>query len=194
MNKLCRFELVDWIWSSTEQDHSDRTTELPRPVWGFDRRTPVVFVDFVAFRWTRTFHPTNIGRETQYAEIFRRPLSIVVGDCWPKSCMQLEHNRFLLPSDHLPAEDDYYGRLELCDGEPLDGFSVDSDRIVDTSLGILGGEPETTLGSGTVVLKAEEYCHILEEVHQAGVNGYVKGLPDDDPEGSEEDTEDEEDY
>ena len=108
--------------------------------------------------------------------------------------MQLEHNRFLLSSDHLPAEDDYCGRLELSDGEPLDTFSVDSDRVIDTIVGILRGEPETTLGSGTIIVKAEEYWHTLEEVHQAGVNGHVKGLPADDPEGSEENTEDEENY
>ncbi|KAG7008843.1 hypothetical protein G7Y79_00004g014270 [Physcia stellaris] len=108
--------------------------------------------------------------------------------------MQLEHNLFLLPSDHLSAEDDYCERLELSDDEPLDTFSVDSHRVIDTVTEILRGEPETTLGSGTNIVKAEEYWHTLEEVHQAGFNGYVKSLPDDDPEGSEENTEDEENY
>lgn len=176
---MCRYALVDWIWAPFEQDHFDRTSELPRHIGHFDRRTPAILVDFVGFRWTSQWHPTNIGRGKQYVEISQRPLAIIIGDCWPKSCIQLKHNRFLLPSNYLPTKESYSGRLDLLHMELLDTFSVDSDQVIDVMISMLGGTPGTSLGQGTVEIDAAELCHTIEEIHQAGVEGFVAHLPED---------------
>lgn len=114
--------------------------------------------------------------------------------------MQLEHNRFSLSSNHLPAENLYYERLEFRNKESLSKFSVDSDRVIDTIMSMFGEEPETNLESGTVAVKRKNFCHTLEEIHLASVDEYLDSLSGDGPEASEEpknmktNTENEEDY
>ena len=175
-NGVCHTAMADFEWSQHDKDHFDRTGELPRQVWEFDPRTPVVLVDFIAFRWMRTWHPCNIGRGEQYVEIAGRPLSLVLGDCYPKSCMHLEHARFLLPSDHLPAEDAYCQRLLLRDRELLDIWTLDESQVVDTILEAISGEPQVSFGNGTVTVNGDDLCHDLQEVHQAGVEKYVASI------------------
>ena len=63
--------------------------------------------------------------------------------------------------------------------ELLDTFFVDSDQVVDVTISMLGGISGTSLGQGTVEIDVAELCHIIEEIHQAGVEGFVAHLSED---------------
>ena len=58
----------------------------------------------------------------------------------------------------------------------LDQYGVDSDDLINVMTAPLRGESQITLGHPGTTIQAADYCHFIQELHQAGVDSFPQAM------------------
>ena len=145
--------------------------EYPSPIWRRKKKTPAVPLSFLRVSWIDGRGPTAV-RNTGFslAKGAQRAPSVVIGDAYPYTCARLPHNRFILPSEVLPAHAPRGNKVKPTRGF-LQEYCVDAKRLFETFWSVMRAPNTITIGAATVT--AANYLCTLEEVMSYGTGGQV---------------------
>lgn len=133
----------------------------------------MVPLSFVTTDWTGDWQPlANRNLVSGATNIAKRPASFVVLDLYPESSLRLRHGRFVFASEHLKSSLERSARGVLKEGL-LDQYYVDSDDLINVITAPLRGESQVTLGRPGTTIQAADYCHLIKDLHQAGVDAIL---------------------
>lgn len=152
----------------------DRDGDLLCRVWNLPKNTPVVPLSFLGSDWTGGWQPRgNRNLTTNLLGIATRSRFVVVLNLYPESCLRLKHGQFVFASEHLKSSLSRHicGVLK---NVLLDQYYVDSDDLINVVTAPLGGESHITLGHPGTMIQAADYCHFIQELHQAGVDSFLQ--------------------
>ena len=62
-------------------------------------------------------------------------------------------------------------------GGPLDQYHVDKDEVLETILMLLSGSSQVRMGPCDTEIDMLKYCYQLEDVLQAGFEGFMQNEP-----------------
>lgn len=58
----------------------------------------------------------------------------------------------------------------------LDQYYVDSSDLIDVMTAPLRGESQVALGHPETTIQAADYCHTIQDLHQAGVDSFAQAM------------------
>ena len=177
------------MWSENDISRYDQDKEPPCRAWQLTPLTPIIPISFLKLPWYHGQQPW-CERSCEYLirEITSRPLSLVIGDVSPYSCIRLPHGRFLLPSKSLP--DVSYGENVVNKEGDLDQYTVDHDEIVESILKMLSGTSQATLGLCAPPIQTSQYVSYLWIMLQVAAAQYREGSNGEGAASKEDDRED----
>ena len=113
-NTMGQYAIALYDWTPPDHERYVQFGEPPQTAQSLHHRTPILRVNFLRLKWNGSWHPSNLGsvRQTMaFAHKFKP--SLVICDTYGPSCQRYFHNRYLVPSEMLPAERRIRKRLLL---------------------------------------------------------------------------------